>query len=395
MKKQKHYLCLISGQPMPNLLPLLDKSLCPSKEKVKVTLVVSQGMKKRAEYFELVIKNKYQQNITICPNIEIDNETLHSFKKLMDVFIQWLENSKEDDLYLNVTGGTKLMAIAAQEAFRMADLPVFYVEVETNKVIWIDQEKAEIQLDRSPDVKTVIEVNGFSILNSINVSDRELSSNQRKWNNFAQLIAEDIKRWAPLLRILNAIAAEAERDNERDANLYVKRYKIPANWDILIGELENAGLVCKGKGIYFFNVAARDFVKGGWLEWYVFDLLKKKFDFKKEQMQMNMEIESRSPLSSNRTKNELDIVLFTKQTLYIIECKARNMKRRENGDTIADAAMYKVAQLAKLQGLKSKGIVISPSKIRDEDKKRAVLYDVEVFDNLETLEADLTQLFNP
>ena len=44
-----------------------------------------------------------------------------------------------EDIALNVTGGTKLMALAAQSVAQLAGWRVFYVHVDTDEVIWLGQ----------------------------------------------------------------------------------------------------------------------------------------------------------------------------------------------------------------------------------------------------------------
>ena len=40
---------------------------------------------------------------------------------------------------LNVTGGNKLMALAAQAVAQAAGWPAFYVDVDTDQIIWLDK----------------------------------------------------------------------------------------------------------------------------------------------------------------------------------------------------------------------------------------------------------------
>ncbi len=41
------------------------------------------------------------------------------------------------DIALNATGGTKPMSIAAYEAFRAYELPIFYIHPEHDRLIWL------------------------------------------------------------------------------------------------------------------------------------------------------------------------------------------------------------------------------------------------------------------
>jgi len=44
----------------------------------------------------------------------------YDYAALSDTFLNYLAEHADEDIALNVTGGTKLMAVAAQEVFRSA-----------------------------------------------------------------------------------------------------------------------------------------------------------------------------------------------------------------------------------------------------------------------------------
>ena len=120
MKQYHTHVCLVSGQAAPNLLPLLDAAIKPKR----VELIVTPEMKKRAEYLEKIIRPK---GIAVTLH-ELDSAADYdSIQELLLTVIGDYEDLGE--IALNVTGGTKWMAIAAQEVFRSNDMPVFYVDI--------------------------------------------------------------------------------------------------------------------------------------------------------------------------------------------------------------------------------------------------------------------------
>jgi hypothetical protein len=59
---------------------------------------------------------------------------------------------------------------------------------------------------------------------------------------------------------------------------------------------------------------------------------------------------------------------------------------------IADAAVYKLAQLSSKIGLRAKGILISALSVRSADKERARAYGVEIIDWLPSLENEFKRI---
>ena len=111
-----HHFCFVSDQLVPNYLPVLEEELRASK----VTLAVTGKMLPKAQFLQKVLESH---------NIETEQLLLgkdsSAFDQLQDMIIQWLEENEKDNVILNLTGGTKPMAITAQEAFRMMGKPIF------------------------------------------------------------------------------------------------------------------------------------------------------------------------------------------------------------------------------------------------------------------------------
>ncbi len=127
MRQYHTHACLISGQPTPNLTPLLDQSIAPKR----VVMFVSQEMQAKANSLEAVIKGRGIQ----CQKITVDSPNdIYALQKL---FLNFIDQDDQEDIAFNITGGTKPMAIAAQEIARMAGKDVFYVEIQTGNITFL------------------------------------------------------------------------------------------------------------------------------------------------------------------------------------------------------------------------------------------------------------------
>ena len=364
---------LVSDQPMPNFLPILNSELKPDS----VTLVVSDKMRNRAEW----LKNEIQKHqVKILPDILIGANT-SDINTIQNVLMDWAVANGEvfADSMLNVTGGTKPMAIAAQEVFRMEKRPVFYVDIATDKVTWVSGDQEVVSLVNQPTLNQFFGLNGISIIEG----DFKSVVENEKWRHFYGEIAAHPGKWASSIRALNGIAAQAEQEGTTDFFVTNATLDIPA-WQEMNDLLHGDELVCyRRERETFVSVEARRFCNGIWLEHYVFELLKS-FGFDKKHALMNVRL-----CDAKGNENELDAVVLHHNTCYVIEDKTKNMR----GSNIADNAVYKLAQLSAQMGLRATGILVSALDVRRADKERAKAYNVKVFDWLPDLQTGLSRIF--
>ncbi len=382
----KHQLLLVSAQPMPNFLPILNSELKPEA----VTLVVSAKMKERAEWLKTEIA-KHQ--VKVLPDIEIGNAET-DIAAIQGILIEWAEKHKAlmEESVLNVTGGTKPMAIAAQEVFRMADRPVFYVDVATDRVSWVSGSREALQLEKSPTLSQFLGLNGFELESGDFASIVE----DEKWRHFCDEIASSPSDWAGALGALNALASSAVDDYEFARGQWEKSNALAFNygnyefaiqkWNEMLEMLHADELISGATASeHFASIGAARFCAGIWLEHYVFSVLKG-FRFDKKHALMNAKIKD-----AKGNQNELDSIVIHKNTCYVIEDKTKNMK--VHGDVnVADQAVYKLAQLSRNMGLRAKGILVSARNVRPKDKDRARTYGVEIIDWLPNLERRLKEI---
>ena len=121
------HVCLVSDQAAPNLLPALDPSLKPRE----VVLLVSGKMQARAEALATVLHEAGVATTAVALNDE------HDYARLETAMLEVATERDGQSIALNVTGGTKLMALAAQAVAVAAHWAVFYVDADTDEVIWL------------------------------------------------------------------------------------------------------------------------------------------------------------------------------------------------------------------------------------------------------------------
>lgn len=387
--KYNHHLLLVSEQAMPNFLPILDKETRPNV----VTLVVSNRMRNRAEWLKKEIE---KCKVKVALDIDIgDSEA--NIAAIYDKLEAW--SKANSDLFqnsvLNLTGGTKPMAIAAQELYRYGGRPIFYVDIKTNEVRFV-KDDFKIENQRCVLLKKELKLAHLFGLNGLELKSGEFKSviPNESWRQFSDKVVEKPSQFARSLSRLNSLASAVQEQYERYKREEYLRLDDKGEWDekwtYLLHSLREVGLIQGASGDESFtSLEAAKFCNGIWLEHHVFTVLKK-LGFDKDHALLNAKI---ADVQTGKTENELDSIVIYKNTCFVIEDKTANM-RRKNSTVRVDGAVYKLAQLTKTMGLRAKGILVSAIGVQKEDRDRARAYNVEVLDDLTRLESELKRIMN-
>ena len=125
------HICLVSQQAAANLLPALDPTLKPAK----IVLVVTAKMQRQAAHLTAVLK----ENAIQAELLQLSNE--QDFHQTENELIELAARLEEHTVTLNITGGTKLMSVAAQSVAQASGWRMFYVDADTDRAIWLGQGK--------------------------------------------------------------------------------------------------------------------------------------------------------------------------------------------------------------------------------------------------------------
>lgn len=345
------HLCLVSAQATPNLLPVLDDAWRPKK----VVLACSAQMKQAALGLRAVIQTK-------CPGLAVDTLELpnaYDYAALSDTFLNYLAEHADDNIALNVTGGTKLMAVAAQEVFRSAGKPVFYVNVESDEVLVIGEKASSQPLRAKLKVHEMLRAHGYS------VSTQEHPQVTRELRDLTARLIDHVASAGRALGTLNALARQARDEPGLRVDMSPAQYDSRALADILSLFIDAGLLRQNGQALTFKNEDSRFFVNGGWLESHVYDALQslraQHESLSDVAMGVRVSFGGADPRAGakGRDKNEIDVAFLYRNTLHLIECKTANLAQGGKGDdSKATEALYKMESLLKLGGLRTKGMVV-------------------------------------
>ncbi len=300
------HLCLVSDQPVPSLTPLLDPALA-------VRDVVLVHAPERADHALWLAAALKRHKIAATCAALADGYDLSGLRREYSA----LAGRHPDGFIANITGGTKMMTIAAWEVFNRPQDRLYYVDIRRDSLRWLRPAAPEQPVADRVQLETYIVAHG-------------------------QRIAPD----QPL-----------KRDPPSESRL--------AEWRRLARNLA---------------VASHPHVSAGghWLEELVFAEIEDlrvgdaKLQDVARQFKLDDGAQRRKPV-----ENEYDVAALRDNSLYLIECKTG----QAGAGKAATGALYRLATLFDgLGGLRGGGILVTSEPLSARIKARASLLKIAVVD---------------
>ena len=346
MKKFKTQLILVSEQMTPNVTPVMDPDIRPDK----VILCASQKMTLQAQNLVRYFQSKHiQTEIYSLGNAFEFNDLQNKFLDLAGM----LEAEKEH-VGVNITGGNKLMTIAAQMTFFDAGFTCFYVIPNEDSIIMLDSSPAEKYfIKEQMKLEDFFAIHGFKVENISR--KRNISAESRE---LFEKLFKNYDAYKEALRELNYLAALAKEKRSLSIRNDIKKKA----WELLaLFYAHGAITYYDDQKIEFANDSMRKFCQGFWLEDHVYlQLTKLHNTVTLQDYAGSLEITSPSG-----TRNEFDAAFLYNNSLYIIECKTSNLA--EKGSDV----LYKIDSLKDFAGRFTRSIVLSFHSLNPADRQRA------------------------
>ena len=372
------HICLVSDQLLPNLIPVLMlRPRC-------VHLVVTPSMKSKARRFERLVKERgiRVESHHDAPSSGMPN--LMHFAEELAVIL-----SGTGPFILNVTGGTKPMALALQQVLPelLEDVEVVYTDTQSGQIeVLSPRGRAPLPIESVVDLELYLRAQGLTA--------RKAASDNPAWlTRVEQLrpLTYWLARHAPRIEgFIGALNAAAERalagwpESFRAEQTLESRSKL-AREALQKLASDDFGLIrsISEKTVRFEGEDAARYLGGIWLEHYAWLRLR---DLGASDVRCGLDVAWQERSGGKGALNELDVVAVKNNRLLLIECKTARLDR----DWLKDQQILnKLESLGRnAGGLFGEAILLSARRLNDEMRARASAYRLATFDCSDLKEFD-------
>ena len=370
----RRMILLVSGQPMPNLLAALEPELGVSA----AHLIVSGDMRASGQGDRL-------GDILIGRGLRViwhDVSDPFSPEATRGLVARLLGEDPKD-VIINVTGGTKPMALGAYRAAAEAGVrDILYMEHETGLLRWLEGNRPPFRAAARLTLAEVISAHGASstpgrappedrLSLARQLGDRLEGGLLEAWNRLMAEVDRQCgrgRRWqpsaVPLERAFSASPAAppcpAEALAEVATTACAQGLAALAGGHLTISRREDHG-----------------FLAGGWFEALVWQSLAEARDMMGlHDIACNLVV-----TDAAGAQNEIDLAAMQGRHLLVFECKTARLTGRDIREK-AGGVLYRLAHLARLGGLGTRLFLVSRLPLALEVRARFASGRVEVIDGV-------------
>ncbi len=335
MGKSTVLVCLVSEQTIPNVQFI--KWYCKDNiQKMRILFLSTKDMEKRE-------KSKHIQDglALIDRFLEYDLRTTdeNDIAATTEIFEKYFCENRFHKTVVNITGGTKLMSLAAYQ---------FFIKRENTEIYYQPIGKPLQQLypeARGYDVFETLTLKEF--LDSHGIRYSFDNACVKDWDFNKTVFDKVVKDHHPLIKKMVALQNNSWFKNRWKRKDFLNFEEIP---DEKFSDIEGAPVnkeeICGLIGLFGFDpqkVAAADvrYITGGWFEEYVYQKICNEYgNVDEKNVALNVKI------SKGDDRNELDIIYLDRDNkLHVIECKSF-LDGKEGGKILNDA-LYKLQAIIK------------------------------------------------
>ncbi len=358
------HVCLISVQPIPNLLPLL------LEKPAKALFLVSPEMKAQAERLKKIVRPR---------GIAVEIREIVSAYDYESALQKFEHVAKEyPEAILNVTGGTKIVALAAFQAFYFNSRRIIYLDTFNNQLLQLAPETVSF-----PVQDNLVKVHDYLVAYGMNPLPDTISVEEKRRPDLQEL-AELLINDETLLSRLNTAIDRCGNNKSSSINLDLNGLGDKA--ELLAGMLVQSGVVdwTSSSNLHIPTADKIFFCNGGWLEEYVYWMVKE-LSLKGLDLAMNVRVEWDGK-GRQQTENEFDVLFTHDNRLHLISCKTSNPERQTATGSRATEALNELDTLAdRAGGLFGRAMLVSARKLSNFDRERAKKMKICLVDGVEVL----------
>lgn len=298
------------------------------------------------------------------------NDIIQKLESAMNFLAQF------DKVYVNITGGTKIMSLAAFNFFVKINAYIWYLPINSDKFLVADKPSL------TQKVNNKISVTDYLSACGIYFTQKQVQFKEPfKESKFTQQIFKKYRENPEILSFAEEIRLLFRADNAI--------YPFKSKSKNIAGLPERARIIeCLSAFGFELNndILSKElinYITGGWFEDYTYYLMQNLLNNPDANSSQYIKLGAQLlPTGTNKekakyfTNNDLDVVFTHNENLYVVECKTAGM---EKGD-LFNKTVYLQSALRKYFGLTVKSILFTLSAVSYENFDKADALGIQIID---------------
>lgn len=335
---KKVLVSIVSDQTIPNvelIKELFDEIGC-------FVFIVTKQKMEQLQW----IKDASGINENCCSNIEVDAYNPKNIEEALGDYV-----FGDEEIYLNITGGTKLMLLIVNDYFRKIGATIYYLTGHNKEYLKVypSRGKREFTLETKITLREYLTAYGFKYKDTSPYKD--FGTAERLFNAYKLLTPNEvIKIFEPL------------------------RIRRGRNVEVVSGEILD--FLIEAEYDFDSKLSKKDtkYLSGDWFEEFVYFKIKNEYNLSDDEIATGINLEKQG------TPNEIDVIFILDDKLYVVECKTsifdrRTIKRMRDGKEVEEIkgvnllpeVLYKSDALRGTFGLFAKTSIFTLEELKDEN----------------------------
>lgn len=285
---------LVSDQAIPNVQLIKE-----FRKFVQHYLFISTTGMEKKNVREALIKACKLNLEEILPTVIVDQFSFDDIEQKLD----GVDFESFDNVYVNLTGGTKVMTLAAFDYFKEIGAEIYYITGQDETLIKVSpgRTKKATTLSANVTLEEYFNAYGFDIDQS-QESGVPVDYTRKFFELFTNGLHPDF------LNIINELRQKHRDRNKLGIN---KIENLSHHLNAIEFPFENAD---------YLNKYEIKYLTGEWFEEYVSNRIKEELMLTDDYIKTGIEI-SKINKKGELVKNELDVVFVWRNKIYVVECK--------------------------------------------------------------------------
>jgi len=308
----KAMIALVSDQRMQNVIPILQADVTYD-ELILVTSKDRRTGKPLPRYIEAANDLKAVLESHLKVKLSAESVDPYDIEAVESTISTLIKQCGRDNVEVNISGGTKPMAIGALRAAQREGVPSLYTNTEDREILWICSDGSTatrpIQVI-GLDVRLYIRAYGEEVIESRRVVD--LSAAHKAW---AETIGDQHAAIYQKVILPVTSAIKAARKNKSGFPVTCRLLRPTRRQREVVEQLAQQGLWTwneLSRQIVVTDPLAASFLHGTWVEVYVAMRVQQSGFF--DDVRLNVKLEG--------VEGEIDVAAVSNGKLVLIECKS-------------------------------------------------------------------------